>query len=43
MTGITELKVEDERLGIWIDAVCINQNDVEERNVQVKRMRDIYK
>jgi hypothetical protein len=42
MSGITELSAEEERMGIWIDAVCINQNDVEERNVQVKRMRDIY-
>jgi hypothetical protein len=28
--------------GIWIDAICINQQDLEERSVQVKRMRDIY-
>src|SRR6202034_1027796 len=31
-----------ERMGIWIDAICINQSDIEERNIQVKRMRDIY-
>jgi Heterokaryon incompatibility protein (HET) len=30
------------RPGCWIDAICINQNDIEERNAQVKRMRDIY-
>jgi hypothetical protein len=28
--------------GLWIDAICINQQDLEERSVQVKRMRDIY-
>jgi hypothetical protein len=28
---------------IWIDAICINQEDIKERNVQVQRMRDIYK
>ncbi|RKL36220.1 hypothetical protein BFJ72_g8349 [Fusarium proliferatum] len=28
---------------IWIDALCINQNDVEERNAQVSQMANIYK
>ncbi|KAF4438881.1 HET-domain-containing protein [Fusarium austroafricanum] len=27
---------------IWIDQVCINQNDTEERNQQVAKMGDIY-
>ena len=27
---------------LWIDAVCINQADIEERNKQVTLMRDIY-
>ncbi|KAH5116192.1 hypothetical protein HBH71_119550 [Parastagonospora nodorum] len=27
---------------LWVDAVCINQNDVDERNQQVAMMRDIY-
>jgi hypothetical protein len=27
---------------LWIDAQCINQNDVAERNAQVKRMINIY-
>jgi hypothetical protein len=27
---------------LWIDAVCINQDDVEERNLQVSRMGAIY-
>ncbi|KAF1814808.1 hypothetical protein P152DRAFT_391823 [Eremomyces bilateralis CBS 781.70] len=27
----------------WIDQVCINQSDVEERNAQVGLMREIYK
>jgi len=27
---------------IWVDAICINQDDVDERNVQVMRIRDIY-
>ncbi|KAF4947439.1 hypothetical protein FGADI_10391 [Fusarium gaditjirri] len=28
---------------IWIDALCINQNDIEERNAQVSQMANIYK
>ena len=27
---------------IWVDAVCINQDDVNERNAQVMRIRDIF-
>ena len=27
---------------IWLDALCINQEDVEERNWQVSLMQDIY-
>lgn len=27
---------------LWIDALCINQADIEERNVQVSRMKQIY-
>ena len=26
----------------WIDAICIDQNNIEERNIQVKRMYEIY-
>lgn len=28
--------------GVWVDAVCINQSDVAEKNVQVTMMSDIY-
>ncbi|KAI0386421.1 HET-domain-containing protein [Hypomontagnella monticulosa] len=31
----------DDRI-MWIDAICINQNDVGERDKQVKRMSQIY-
>jgi hypothetical protein len=33
------------RVGVrlWVDALCVNQADVEEKNLQVQRMRDIYK
>ena len=29
-------------LKLWVDSLCINQNDLKERNQQVKRMQDIY-
>ncbi|PSN66988.1 HET-domain-containing protein [Corynespora cassiicola Philippines] len=27
---------------LWVDAICINQKDIEERNAQVMRMKEIY-
>jgi hypothetical protein len=30
-------------LHLWVDAICINQDDIPERNRQVLRMLDIYK
>jgi hypothetical protein len=27
---------------LWVDALCINQENIREKNVQVKRMQDIY-
>ena len=27
---------------LWIDAICINQHDIEERSSQVGQMRDIF-
>ena len=28
---------------VWIDALCINQQDIDERAIQIARMRQIYK
>ncbi|KAE9373669.1 HET-domain-containing protein [Stipitochalara longipes BDJ] len=36
------LRTNDEVRQLWIDAICINQRDVEERNQQVPRMDRIY-
>lgn len=33
----------EEETAIWVDALCINQSDVKERNHQVGLMREIYK
>ena len=37
------LRREDEARMLWIDAVCINQQDLVERSVQVGRMGDVFK
>lgn len=35
--------VQGARTGVWVDAVCINQAETEEKNVQVSMMADIYR
>lgn len=40
--AIRRLRHTDKPLRIWIDAMCINQNDMEERSQQVALMRSIY-
>ncbi|RGP60616.1 hypothetical protein FSPOR_10583 [Fusarium sporotrichioides] len=40
--AIRRLRVTNETLVIWIDAVCINQDDLEERAQQVTLMTQIY-
>jgi hypothetical protein len=41
--GLKHLRYLDRPRTLWIDAVCINQHDLAERNVEVKRMDDIFK
>ncbi|KAF2246312.1 hypothetical protein BU26DRAFT_65795 [Trematosphaeria pertusa] len=41
--ALKHLRQTDTARTLWIDALCINQEDIEERNVQVKRMASIYK
>ncbi|KAI1429220.1 heterokaryon incompatibility protein-domain-containing protein [Xylaria sp. FL1777] len=41
-TALRRLRSETKPLRIWIDAVCINQEDIDERSGQVKIMRLIY-
>jgi len=40
--ALRRLRKEREIRVIWIDAICINQNDIEERNEQVSLMGEIY-
>ncbi|KAI1661974.1 HET-domain-containing protein [Daldinia decipiens] len=40
--AIRHLRYEDRGRVMWIDALCINQDDLDERSEQVKRMGLIY-
>ncbi|KAM0200110.1 hypothetical protein ACHAQI_011784 [Fusarium lateritium] len=40
--ALRHLRQKSESRTIWVDALCINQSDSEERAVQILRMRDIY-
>ena len=42
-TALTYLRHKSEARVLWIDALCINQEDMEERSSQVARMADIYR
>jgi hypothetical protein len=42
-TALQYLRDENEPQVFWIDALCINQEDVPERNQQVQIMGQIYK
>lgn len=41
-SALTHLRYPDRPRRLWVDAVCINQADIEEREKQVKRMDSIY-
>lgn len=37
------LRKENQKRLLWVDAICIDQTNIRERNHQVRLMRDIYK
>jgi hypothetical protein len=41
-TGLQRLHGEKDIQTVWVDAICINQSDVDERSQQVRFMSDIY-
>jgi hypothetical protein len=43
LAAIHRLRLPTGPRFIWIDALCINQNDVSERNAQVRNMGSIYR
>jgi len=34
--------VKNKCIYVWIDSICINQNDIEERSIQIRLMNEIY-
>ena len=40
--ALQQLRLSDQTRTLWVDAICINQIDNQERNQQVKLMRYIY-
>ncbi|KAG6364540.1 hypothetical protein INS49_006141 [Diaporthe citri] len=41
-SALRNLRRRDRSIRLWVDAVCINQHDLIERNHQVQQMRDIF-
>ncbi|KAK4119748.1 HET-domain-containing protein [Parathielavia appendiculata] len=41
-SALLHLRYEDRPRTLWVDAVCINQDDIDERSSQVALMGDIY-
>ena len=41
--ALRQLRSETEDRILWVDALCINQNNISERNSQVGRMDSVYK
>lgn len=42
-SALQHLRYKDKERILWIDAICINQEDRDERSAQVVIMRDIYR
>ncbi|KAF9777081.1 hypothetical protein IL306_004649 [Fusarium sp. DS 682] len=40
--ALVSLRLPDAKRRIWIDALCINQNDLRERSIEVRKMGKIY-
>jgi hypothetical protein len=40
--ALTQLYRDDVRSWLWVDSICINQSDMEEKSVQVAQMRTIF-
>ncbi|KAK5653044.1 hypothetical protein OQA88_9330 [Cercophora sp. LCS_1] len=42
LEALLYIRLKWDAVTIWVDAICINQNDTEEKTEQVRMMRDIY-
>ena len=41
--ALSYLRYSDKPRTLWIDAICVNQQDLKERSRQVRRMADLYR
>jgi hypothetical protein len=41
-SALRSLRSDKSPLRLWVDALCINQDDLAERGQEVRRMRDVY-
>jgi len=41
-SALVRLRQPTKPRRLWVDALCINQEDIQERNAQVKRMKEIF-
>jgi len=41
-SALRHIRDQEKKLKIWADGICINQMDIEERNIQVQQMGLIY-
>ncbi|KAI0553172.1 heterokaryon incompatibility protein-domain-containing protein [Xylaria curta] len=39
---LLELREQGKEIVVWVDAICINQADIEERNAHVPMMHEVY-
>lgn len=42
LSQIRQIRQDELPMLLWVDSICINQQDVEEKNVQVRMMHKIY-
>ncbi|KAL2040278.1 hypothetical protein N7G274_007181 [Stereocaulon virgatum] len=42
-TALRHLRRPERKRTLWIDAICVNQQDLKERGHQVERMADVYR
>lgn len=40
--ALTHLRSKEQHIALWVDALCINQEDEREKNMQVQKMAKIY-